>query len=423
MTEPIASETARRLGKRIQELMGSTDYDKQDIARLCGMKPSTFSRVLNGTRHANIYHLQKLCEMFDCSPNDLMGTEYNTHKKISWMETPLYWMPDAQVREFQHAIQIFKHGIDGQSFADMKQNREDMRDYSIDMMHAMVSTLFRSGGVQITNVPRNEELGKKVENEFRNYNVPVIVADTNNLERVIGAELVAFLATTKALPELKYHPDVIGLGSSYTIARMCELSYPTSGHKFSGTHWLPLNSFPAENTVLQAANYIALCMANRHNKSIALYLPFMNDNTSETDLKIFDEIKEIVRGIDTAFITVNGLGQKFSSSDGRSFRLKRVEELIYQKQMENDVAGELLGLYLDRDGTVIDDEEIRQAMRSEVYQFELDMLRSTVTNGQVWLIASGAHKTEAVRMAIESGYANRLIIDSPIAKNLVNTQG
>lgn len=75
------------LGKRIRELRKRHGYTQEKLAEVIGIEPRNLLRIENAQTFPRVCTLQKLMEVFECSPNELFSFEHlsdinNMRKKV-----------------------------------------------------------------------------------------------------------------------------------------------------------------------------------------------------------------------------------------------------------------------------------------------------------------------------------------------------
>jgi hypothetical protein len=66
--------------------------------------------------------------------------------------------------------------------------------------------------------------------------------------------------------------------------------------------------------------------------------------------------------------------------------------------------------------------EIMNEVAQEVQQISLPRWKATNARGQVWLVDASLYKAKPIQIAIQSGRANSLVIDSEIAEILLDAE-
>ena len=67
----------KAIGKRIKELRESKNISQQDIAGLCNIEKSNFSRLEAGGTNPTLYTLSKIAEHLNVSLKELVDIESN----------------------------------------------------------------------------------------------------------------------------------------------------------------------------------------------------------------------------------------------------------------------------------------------------------------------------------------------------------
>lgn len=71
---------------KLKEFRESSNLTQEQMANIMGVTQSGYSLWENGKRFPNYQQIVKLCEIFDCTPNDLFGI----HGAMSVAIDPLF---------------------------------------------------------------------------------------------------------------------------------------------------------------------------------------------------------------------------------------------------------------------------------------------------------------------------------------------
>jgi DNA-binding transcriptional regulator LsrR (DeoR family) len=324
---------------------------------------------------------------------------------------------DSRRKHFiEDGIEYFKLStIDQLPFEEVQRQLGKTTNYIIKAIKAA----FRSNVLQIVDVKRVEEKEHLIEDLFSLHRGKVIIAkvaaDIDN--SVIRAELVSHLAAHQVFPTIEAN-RAIGVGAGYTLLRLAELNFP-SNNQFNGTEWIPLMG-PWYRTSLPrlSAYHIACILTNTHSGSSVFAVP---DGLNDSNM---DRLLERIPRIPEAFISVNGKqkgdthnGHRLYSADYETHRLLNLQQQLGTKS--DDFKLEILGLFIDLNGNILL-EENNKYESNKIAQKGLNILRSIVQQGYVWVIAAGHYKADAVLTALELKLTNALIIDGEIADYLID---
>ena len=381
---------------------------------------SSVSDIETGKTVPHADTLRRLCEYLNVSADWLLGlpsyaaTKVQEHDGLEWTED----IPDdidGEVRdEIKFGIDLFhKLIVENQDIAPLVPN--EGRDWSAIL--ACMKAALRSGALRIRRVTRNEDLEAKVRDKYGLNQVIVADVPSKHDGLVFRVERVAFLAATEAL-KTAAHSVRIGLGGGYTMLRMTELaSLPTT--TFSNTHWVPLQPSDPKTLNPYSSEFICVNMARKYQKS-------ETETFQRGDDSAYSENPAICE-MWAAFVTASGPGRVprsgqaandfnfWTADQGR----KTVYPQIYgdHPEIHETFGGEMLGRFVDRDGELIELEELE---RYRPINFK--DLRSCARQGNVWVIAARAYKARPTLAAIRGKFVNNLVIDSEIAEFLLHPE-
>jgi transcriptional regulator with XRE-family HTH domain len=72
----------KAIGKTLNELRRENGYTQEQVSKYLGITQSNLSKIENGERNFNMTLLDKLCLLYNCSPEYLLG-KTNIHEKSS----------------------------------------------------------------------------------------------------------------------------------------------------------------------------------------------------------------------------------------------------------------------------------------------------------------------------------------------------
>ena len=70
------------IGKNLKELRRENGYTQEQVSKYLGITQSNLSKIENGERNFNMTLLGKLCLLYNCSPEYLLG-ETDSYEKSS----------------------------------------------------------------------------------------------------------------------------------------------------------------------------------------------------------------------------------------------------------------------------------------------------------------------------------------------------
>jgi DNA-binding transcriptional regulator LsrR (DeoR family) len=411
--------------QRIEERLGQMGLSQNQLAEALAISRSTVTGWLRYGKLPDAQILAQLCYVLDCPADWLLGMERRTEKsdptgKIRWHEALPPYLRGFQREQVEQGMQLFNRLVGNE-----ERGEGVITDHNLQYLQFAIQAALRSGAIRINHVERASRHEEALKARYPNLK-QVLVADIP--ERydgtVLRVEMVAWLAMQQILSRV-VRETVIGLGTGYTILRMCELSIP-SVDQFKGTHWLPLTTFTDDNLSGYTPNALAKLMQLRHPGSRALHLPHPSTiGNSEALEAEFQEVKDMMQTMQTLFLTVGGVGRRDRTSGAHPLTDFRTADYSYDSaylrdlyaQIENKAAfgAEILSYLLDSEGHIIGWDKER------VWQISLDILRyNSDMIGKVCIVAARQYKADAVETCIRHGLANVLAIDTEIAEALLS---
>jgi hypothetical protein len=406
---------------RFQRLINSLAFATQEeLADFLEVDQSLISNWGNYTKNhlpsmKNLEVLrQKLGESFVRELLVLDGKNGNDYG-LTWIESMPAGVNQAQAERIQRGIvflrQMVQEGESLGTYCPGYQN-ETVRQAYGDYQFAA-----QCGSIRFLEVPQNTGLAKQVKAAYPNL-LDVIVADipeTCDYDGTpIRADLVAHLAAQALFGDKgAARSGIVGWGSGYTLMRTAQLT--ANYGPLTNKTWLSTMAFPNESRVAYPANSVVNYLGSLHIGSLThLMLDPQHPRAAE-------HLQQSVTGqLGTILLTVNGFGpdnrkggENFQSLvDGYSRAWQGSPAWHYWTTLSNAqrkaVVGELLGTLFDADGQPI-------VAPDPTFMNTMDYRTLYGMSSGVWLVASMAFKAEAVRMAIRSGLARNLVIDSSIA--------
>ncbi len=420
---------AQRLTQAIDEL-GVTG---KELAAELHHSEATVSNWRHGKYLPDVVTLVAIARYFGKSVDWFLGA-YDTaqavrreHKGIAWSVNIPPNAHGQQRREISLGVLLFETLVRQNIDLNTVRGLADFKDYDIETLYAFLKIALHANALRIEHIPRSADLEQRIQRLYPHLREnSVIVADIQdkNDGTLVRAEFVAFLAANVVLNTIQY-PDLIGIGSGYTMLRMAELAVP-SMDQFRGTTWVPLMSFRETLTNHYGANFICELLANRFPKSTHQYYPFDTHSHTDDILQTHDNLR-------TAFVSMNGLGRSSRSSKtaqdtgdfrtadfGEFARLRRVYQRLTTADMRERIGGSFLGYVFDKQGQII--EEMMDDVQQEVKQIALPRWKAINGRGRVWVVAARLYKALPVWIAIRSGLANSLVIDNEIAEFILEAE-
>jgi len=374
---------------------------QSQLAAALGVSRSTITGWIRHHKLPDAFLIYQLCGALRCTADWLLGLEAKPidSGKIRWAESAL---PVASP-----GIDSFRRIVNGESVPSAS-------DWQLAQF------ALRSGVVRVQHVERNPAHEAAIKGRYPSL-TNVIVADLPFDDPLLSTEMAAFLAAVEVLGQL-IRPGAVGLGSGYTMLRLCEYSLP-SVDQFNGTLWVPLLAFAPQNTSDYTANFLARLMRIRHPGSRAMYLPHPGECTTPELHIALRDTTQAMHNTQAVFVSVSGVDRR--GKTGNTHLLSDFRSADYDAEAPDlrsqyaalpnkaRFGAELLRYLLDRDGTIIARDP---AVGSQV---DLEILRyNSTVRGISCLVAAGHYKASAVEVCIRSQLVNTLVIDSTIARYL-----
>lgn len=422
MNHPVFNKNA--FASRIEERLSGLGFSQNQLAEAVGVSRSTVTGWLRYGKLPDAYMVTRLCYALDCSADWLLGSERQTNKtdpsgKIHWQERSLPYLRGFQREQIEQGIELFNRLLGNQN-----EDRGIIQDHNLQYLQFAIQAAIRSGAIKIMHVEQATDYEERIKARYPNLK-RVVIADVPEYydATIIRVEMVAYLAMQQILSRV-VRETVIGLGTGYTLLRMCEMSIP-SVDQFKGTHWLPLVTYTDDNHSGYTANALAKLMQLRHPGSQALHLPSPKTIVDSAELsQNFKEVKNMMQNMQTIFLTVSGVGRRDRTANAHPLTDFRTADYSYDStylrdlyaQLENKsvFGGEILSYLIDNQGDILGWDKDR------VWQISLDLLRyNSDLIGKVCIVAARRYKARAVETCVRAGLVNMLVIDTEIAKILL----
>lgn len=408
---------------RLNQLLKKREMSQSQLASILNVSRSTVTGWLRYGKLPDADSLARLCIALDCSADWLLGLQTQVEKQdasgtMHWVQEIPAFIVGPQREQIELGVHLFNELVRQNRSAEEIRTHHDQRTVRLALQAAL-----RSGVIRFTQVARSTVLEAQLRAAYPGLK-DVIVADVplHYDDTIIRTEIVAFLAATQLLPGIS-HENSVGLGSGYTVLRVCEQSIPGID-PFSGTHWIPLLAFAPENTSDYSANYLARLMSVRHPGSQAFYLPHPDECINPHLQSVQQQTLNLQKNLQTILVSVSGVDRRDRS--GKAHLLAEFRSADYAAEAsdlrqayaslpdQNGFGGELLRYLLDENGQMISRDPAVGA------QIELDILRYNVEMiGWVCVVAARAYKAKAVYTCLKNRLVNALVIDSEIADYLL----
>jgi DNA-binding transcriptional regulator LsrR (DeoR family) len=421
--EQINSFVVTGFAERLSTVLQQKAISQSQLAARLAVSRSTVTGWLRYGKLPDGGLLAKLVDELAISSDWLLGIQpeheqQNPSGNLRWVEAIPAYIPDFPRESLKTGIEIFRRFIIDNASAFAVRN-----EHHSQFIRAALQSAFRSGAIRLIQVARNGILEGHLKAQYPTLK-QCIVADVpeNYDDTLIRAELVAFLAANEVLSQT-IHQGSIGLGSGYTLARLCELSIP-SGTQFVGTSWVPLLAFARPEKSLYTANDLARVMAMRHPGSRAVYLPHPDECLTEAMRTAQQEAMRMMSNLQTLFVSVSGIDRRdrhgeahfFAEFRSADYELEAPDLRLEYAHLADKTTfgGELLRYLINERGEVVGrDPDVGS-------QVDLAVLRHTTDRiGTVCLVAASLYKARATYTCLKNRLVNALVIDSEIAESIL----
>jgi DNA-binding transcriptional regulator LsrR (DeoR family) len=412
--------TVTGFADRINSTLQAQGISQSGLAARLGISRSTLTGWLRYGKLPDGILLARVCDELGISADWLLGMQtqgerQNASGAIRWVEQIPPYVQDFQREQLEQGIQIFRQFV-----VENRAAAEVRNHYHPQYVRAALQAVLRSGAIRLVSVGRNSDLETELKRRYPSLKT-VVVADVPEQydDTLIRTELVAFLSANEVLSQT-IRQSAIGLGSGYTLMRMCENSIP-SIDQFSGTNWIPLLAFSRLNRSVYSANDLARLMAARHPGSQALYLPHPEECVAEPSKSIYQETQQAMNNLQTIFVSVSGVDRR--DRQGNAHFLAEFRSADYEVEAANlrleyaaldekeNFGGEVLRYMLDMQGNIIGrDPDAAGQIGLDILRYNSDMV------GTVCIVAACGYKAKAVFTCVENRLVNALVIDSEIAQ-------
>lgn len=403
---------------RLEALLTQQHLSQSALAEHVGVSRSTVTGWLKYRKQPDAALIAALCRALHCSADWLLGLTPTDAGQtpdggIRWAEALPDSLPPAQREQIAYGLTLFRQMLTGST------PRQPAHENHARTVSAAVQAALRSGALRLTQVTRRADLEAALQTAYPSLRQVVVAALPHAaLDTLIRTELVTFLAAQTVLAQI-IRPQAVGLGSGYTMLRLCEHSIP-SVDQFAGTHWVPLVAFRHESGGDYTANFLAKLMSVRHAGSIAQHLPHSALGSSDALAHDAAETTRLTRSLGTIFLSASGVDRRLPGGGTHLLTEFRSADFAIEaadlRQAYADLdeparfGGEILRTLIDTEGRVIGRDS------STDRQPDLDILRYAVAMfGTVCLVASGGYKARPVQTCLRNGLTNALVIDAEIA--------
>lgn len=412
--------------QRLQNLLEQNHISQSQLAQKLMVSRSTVTGWLRYGKLPDAGLLAQLCATLGCSADWLLGLSTHIEKQnadgsVRWLEQIPPYIQGFQREQIDYGLRLFNQ------FVTENRSAGEIRNaFNHQHIGAALQAALRSGAIRLTHVARDETLEAQLKQAYPVLKEVIVAGVPQHYDdTIIRVELVTFLATTHMFTGI-IRQSAVGLGSGYTLLRLCEQSIPGID-QFSGTTWIPLLAFAPDNTSDYSANYLARLMSARHPGSKALYLPHPIECVSPEMQAIHTETTRQMRNVQAIFTSVSGVDRRDRSGQPHLYAEFRSADYFaeapdlraaYAELPDKARFGaELLRYLLDENGGILSrDSDVGSQADLDILRYNVDMI------GKVCIVAAREYKAKAVLTCLKNRLANALVIDREIAEYLLNME-
>ncbi|GGI39183.1 sugar-binding transcriptional regulator [Mammaliicoccus stepanovicii] len=307
-----------------------------------------------------------------------------------------------------------KQPIGRRSLSDVMNVTERVLRTEIEILKQQDLVSVQSTGMKLTDVGEQtlsslahyltlySSFNHLEEEFFNRYGVKVhIVRGNSDSDESVKAEMGN--VTSELLEQALYDKATVSVTGGSTMAKVSESLHPLN----KDIMFTPARGGLGENVVFQA-NTICASMANRTGGSYkVLYVPDQVSESSYETLLKEPAVIEVLDAIRHSDFIIHGIGDALKMAKRR----KTSDEIIGQLQHHHAV-GEAFGYYFDSKGEVVH--------RVKTIGMQLEDL---VTKTNIFAVAGGASKAEAIKAYLEIAPKNTVLItDEKAAKAIINLE-
>lgn len=435
--QPTSNNT---IGTKIQEYRLDNNWTRKDVVEKLGggISEATLRRWEESETHPKSIDIQKLCNLFKCSPNDLIIGDYQTTSgKIEWQISdpqPFNQIPEHMQSEYYRSVEQYKELFlkvinDNTSLDELLKSNSEYSKSGKDALVDRLNLALTSGVVKITGVEEDRKLASTLRLVLPELSYCFVADVDPNLSTVVAVEAVAFLAVEKLISDI-VEVKKVALSGGTTIGRFLSL-IPPALPALSGVQWIPLlnpeRSHQRTNTTF-SANRVAINISHNQPQSISEYLHYLEpgerDDTVDAQ-EYVKEAREVLRTAKSANLAIISLGtsyynyEKTPSKFGEHALLKLYAQL--SEQQRKDCIGDILLTLVDKNCQPLGEPDIRKANQRLTYSIGIEGLKNIVRRqGRVWVLAARPKKANILYAAVKNEVVNCLVIDKATAQAIID---
>lgn len=106
------------IGQKLKQLRKQKGLSQEQVAEFLHISQSAYARIENGESHSWAYHIKKICEIFNITPEELVREEKSVHQtqmddddKMASMY-PIQHLADKLIEQYEQTIKSLKEQIE-----------------------------------------------------------------------------------------------------------------------------------------------------------------------------------------------------------------------------------------------------------------------------------------------------------------------
>jgi DNA-binding transcriptional regulator LsrR (DeoR family)/transcriptional regulator with XRE-family HTH domain len=419
-------------GSRLKELRSAKAEQlrrpripQREVAKALKVSPGAYASWESGRTTPHLTKLPDIADYFGVSVDHLLGVSVSVQpNRIPYtgrggLEWSLRRPP--QTEDEQRGVDVWRRLASGESPGAILSDLEnclarDVERYVLDAVHPDL--------ISVDRIPEDTALAIEVQRRFglRDVHVvPMPVSEPPDSFRALVTNFKLILLGEAARRFFKKHvvPGMkVGIAGGYSVSR---LVYALRRGECRFLEIYPLAISPVIETIDVDANTLVGVFAYRHFgynvRGFAIQYASPLEMKNASDMMRSAPTRRILtkaKSVDIAFMGVGSL-------DRERLPINWLDDLLayqgvnFDSLLRSGPVGDILYHFIDSSGQPVSPE-----ISNLICSVELRDLQALVDVGvQMVVIAAGRHKAATVRAAIGARYANVLIIDDELARELL----
>jgi deoxyribonucleoside regulator len=419
-------------GSRLKELRSAKAEQQRrpripqrEVAEALRVSPGAYASWESGRTTPHLTKLSDIADYFGVSVDHLLGHSVSVRpERIPYagrggLEWSLRRAP--QTDDEQKGVDVWRRLALGESPGKILSDLDnclarDVERYVLDAVHPDL--------ISVDQIPEDAALANEVQRRFRLRDVHVVpmpVSEPPDNFRALVTNFKLILLGEAARRFFKKHvvPGMkVGIAGGYSVSR---LVYSLRRGECRFLEIYPLAISPVIETIDVDANTLVGVFAYRHFgynvRGFAIQYASPLEMKNASDLMRSAPTRRILtkaKSVDIAFMGVGSL-------DRERLPINWLDDLLayqgvdFDSLLSSGPVGDILYHFIDPSGQPVSPE-----ISNLICSVELRDLQALVDVGvQMVVIAAGRHKAATVRAAIGARYANVLIIDDELARELL----